>query len=129
MDVRILSSHTAGSTTTLEMTVARETHTLGCLLETHLRRDPDVVEAAYVQDHPLEDAMRLRVSSADPAASVRKAAAAALAEVEECVAACRSGLREGRVSLEYALLDHLQQHAPPEVVVRSARVAPRLERE
>ena len=83
-----------GGISTVEALVGRETHTLGCLLETHLRRDRDVIFAAYAQDHPLEDRIRIRVTGRDPIACLSRAADAALSEVEAGADACRKGLRE-----------------------------------
>ena len=91
----------AAGVVTVDAIVRRETHTLGCLLQEHLRRDPDVASAAYVQDHPLDDCMRLRVTSADPKRSMVKAAMSAMAEVDACVDACRDGLGRADFAAAY----------------------------
>lgn len=94
MEISVQSARDVGieksGVTTMDIVVQHETHTLGSMVELHLRRDPDVVSAAYVQDHPLTDAVRFRVTSADPVRSVRKAALSAIAEVEACADACRA---------------------------------------
>ena len=99
MEVHVKRLPATGDESALEVHVSRETHTLGCILEAHLRRDPSVTSAAFVQDHPLQDSIRLQVTGTDPAASVSKATVSAIAEVEAGVAACRQALRDGDFAL------------------------------
>lgn len=77
----------------MEITFENEDHTIGYLLQQYLLKDPDIVYAGYINPHPLENKIKMKIISrnSDDINTI----------LQKTINNIKNDLKTFRVSLEY----------------------------